>query len=145
MSRIPHTFTASYILFINDGQVLLSRRFQTGFEDGKYSVPAGHVESGETYTAALVREVKEEVGVALKEHDLHVSHIMHRKTPEREYVDAYFIVSDWTGIPQNLEPGKCDDLSWFSVDNLPENTIPYVRQAIENSLKSIPYSEFGWK
>lgn len=144
MPRIPHTFTASYILFIREGEVLLSRRFQTGFEDGKYSVPAGHVEPNETFTKALIREAEEETGVTLTEETIKVSHIMHRKTPEREYVDIYFIATNWIGTPENREPEKCNDLSWFPVNNLPKNIIPYVRQAIECSVNSVFYSEHGF-
>ncbi|MFZ3031943.1 MAG: NUDIX domain-containing protein [Candidatus Moraniibacteriota bacterium] len=143
--RIPHTFTASYILFLRDGKVLLSRRYQTGFEDGNYSLPAGHTEPGETFTTALIREIQEETGVTLTPENVTVSHIMHRHSQyERSYVDVFYTAKNWTGTPENKEPEKCDDLSWFPIDNLPENTLPYVRKAIENSLNNIPYSEFGW-
>ncbi|MDD2766404.1 MAG: NUDIX domain-containing protein [Candidatus Moranbacteria bacterium] len=144
MSRTPHTFTASYILLIKDGQVLLSRRFQTGFEDGKYSVPAGHVEPNETFTQALIREVEEETGITLIEDRLKVSHIMHRKTPEREYVDVYFSANEWKGTLENKEPEKCDHLSWFPLNDLPKNIIPYLRQAIECSIRGVFYSESGF-
>ncbi|MGB1592331.1 MAG: NUDIX domain-containing protein, partial [Promethearchaeia archaeon] len=39
------------------GQVLLSRRLNTGFRDGQWGLPAGHVNPGESITAAAVREV----------------------------------------------------------------------------------------
>jgi hypothetical protein len=43
-----------------------------------------------------------------------------------------------------MEPHKCDDLRWFELDNLPENTVLYIRQAIDCISKNIFYSEFGW-
>ena len=143
--RIPHNFTASYIFFIKDGQILLSRRFQTAFEDGQYSLPAGHTEPGETFTQTLIREIQEEVGITLSPGDVIVSHIMHRHSQYgRDYVDVFYTAKDWTGTPVNTEPEKCDDLSWFPLDNLPENTIPYVRQAIECSMNGTFYSEHGF-
>jgi len=144
MARIPHTFTASYILFIKDEQVLLSRRFQTGFEDGNYSLPAGHTEPGETFTVALIREIEEETGVELSPEHVTVSHIMHRRAVSRENIDVFFVAKNWTGTPKNLEPEKCDDLSWFPLNSLPQNIIPYVRQAIEHSRAGILYSEHGF-
>ena len=54
---------------------------------------------------------------------------MHR-LDDREQLDFFFEPAAWTGEPQNMEPGKCDDLSWFPLDALPDNTIPYIREAI---------------
>lgn len=144
MSHYPHTFAAAYIILLRDRRVLLARRYNTGFEDGKYSLPAGHIESSESFTQTLVRETQEEIGISLKTNQAKVSHVMHRKTPTREYVDIYYVSTDWDGAPKNMEPEKCDDLSWFPLNNLPENTIPYVRQAIEYSTKGIFYSEHGF-
>jgi hypothetical protein len=50
----------------------------------------------------------------------------------------------WSGEITNTEPDKCDDLSWFKLDALPENTIPYIRQALEAHKNNIKYTEFGW-
>ena len=144
MSRAPHAYIASYLILIKDRQVLLARRYQTGFEDGKYSLPAGHVEAGETSTQALIREAKEEIGVTLAREQVRVSHVMHRKTLDREYVDMFYIAEKWSGEMENKEPDKCDDLSWFPIDQLPETTIPYVKRALENSFNGTAYSEYGW-
>lgn len=43
-----------------------------------------------------------------------------------------------------MEKNKCDNLEWFSLDNLPKNIIPYVKQALESFQKNITYSEFNW-
>lgn len=143
MARLPHTFTASYILFIRDEKILLSRRYKTGFEDGNYSLPAGHTEQGESFTDALIREVQEETGVTLTPEDVFVSHVMHRKFG-RDTIDVFFTAKTWNGTPENLEADKCDDLSWFPIGELPPNTIPYVRQAIECSMNGTFYSEHGF-
>jgi len=48
---------ASYLVLINDEEkVLLLRRYNTGFKDGMYSLVAGHVDEGENFTQALIRE-----------------------------------------------------------------------------------------
>ena len=48
------------------------------------------------------------------------------------------------GMKGNMEPDKCDDLSWFDVSDLPDNTIPYIRQAIENYRRGEWFTSFGW-
>jgi len=134
-----------YGFFIRDGKIILSRRFQTGFEDGNYSLPAGHADGGETMRQALIREVSEEVGVKVSENDLHLVVTMHRWCGDHERVDFFFTVGKWAGELRNMEPNKCDDLSWFSQNQLPSNTVPYIRAAIECYVKGEKYCEFGWE
>ncbi|HEY4526213.1 MAG TPA: NUDIX domain-containing protein [Candidatus Paceibacterota bacterium] len=135
---------AVYLMLIKDGQILLSRRFQTGYEDGNYSLPAGHLDGGETLTEALVREVKEEIDVVIKKEDIELKHTMNRKASDHERIDFFFTVRNWRGEPKIMEPNKCDDLKWFPLNNLPANIIPCVRFAIESVLSDKPYSEYGW-
>jgi 8-oxo-dGTP pyrophosphatase MutT (NUDIX family) len=47
-------------------EVLLIRRFNTGFEDGMYGCAGGGVDENEPITQALVREAYEELGINLK-------------------------------------------------------------------------------
>ncbi len=134
---------AVHLFFLKDNQILISRRFNTGYEDGKYSVVAGHVDSGETVTQAAIREAKEEVGVSLTPANLEVIHVMNRKSDD-ERIDFFMTVNNWIGEITNTEPNKCDDLRWVKFNALPANTIPYVRRAIELYQANITYSEFGW-
>lgn len=133
-----------YAFFVKDGKVLLLRRFQTGYEDGNYSLPAGHAEGGETLREAVAREAAEEVGVQTKAEDLELALTMHRWCGDHERVDFFFLASRWSGELRNMEPEKCDDMQWFALKQLPENIIPYIRRAIECYDKGIMYSEFGW-
>ena len=135
---------ASYLVLRRGDEVLLLRRFNTGYEDGKYSMPAGHVDSGETFTEAVIREISEEVGITLKFEDVHVAHIMHRKSVDSERIDTFFVTEKWNGEIRNMEPHKCDELAWFPLDNLPKNTIPYIQQALGCVRDGKFYSEFGW-
>jgi 8-oxo-dGTP pyrophosphatase MutT (NUDIX family) len=140
---------ASYVVLIKDGRVLLLRRFNTGYMDGNYSLPAGHVDKGETFMRCAIREAKEEIGVELDLKDLKIAHIMHRFSGEEwgdlgYRIDMFFTIEKWDGEIKNMEPEKCDDLSWHDLNSLPENTIPYIKHALESINKKIFYSEFGW-
>ncbi len=143
-----HTIVPAVHLFLlKKNTILLARRFNTGFEDGKYSVPAGHVEKNETPFEAILREANEEIGINCIDVSTQFTQVMSRKNPkeEGERVDFFFICTKWSGNICNREPNKCDDLSWFALDQLPTNTIPYILFAVENYKKSIFYCEFGWE
>ena len=139
-ARFPVTV---HLLFFRDGKILLSRRYKTGFRDGEYSVPAGHLDGNETVIAAAAREAAEEIGVRIAPQDLLFSSVMHRNEGD-ERVDFFLLVRAWSGEPVNAEPEKCDDLCWMRIDSLPVNTVPYVRQAIRNHLAGTRFEEFGW-
>ncbi|HAV76481.1 MAG TPA: NUDIX hydrolase [Anaerolineae bacterium] len=139
-SKFPVTV---HLLFFRNDQILLSRRFNTGYRDGEYSVPAGHLDGGETVSAAAAREAEEEIGVRIEAGDIHISSVMHRNEGD-ERVDFFVHIQQWDGEPFNAEPGKCDELRWADVYDLPENIIPYVKRAIGNHLNSVSFDEFGW-
>lgn len=134
---------AVHLFFLCGDQILLIRRFNTGYEDGNYSVVAGHVDAGESVVQAAIREAREEAGVTLAPGDLQVVHIMNRKS-EDERIDFFITVHHWVGEVMNNEPHKCDQFLWVPFDCLPLNLIPYVRQGIENYQAGHLYSEFGW-
>lgn len=134
---------ASYLVLIKNNRILLQRRFNTGYEDGKYSVVAGHVDKGETFTEAIIREVKEEAGITLQAEDLSVVHVMNRNIQDNERIDIFYITEKWTGNIENKEPNKCDDLSWFDLDDMPDNVIPYIKEAINYIKNKVIYSEFS--
>ncbi len=134
---------AVHLFFLQANRILLLRRFNTGYEDGNYSVVAGHVDAGETVSQAAIREANEEVGVILRPTDIKFIHVMNRKS-EDERIDFFVEVRHWIGEITNNEPQKCDDLSWVAIDALPPNIIPYVEHAIEHYQRNVYYSEFGW-
>ena len=130
-----------HLLFFRDDQILVLRRFNTGYADGQYSVPAGHMDGGETVMEAATREAEEEVGVKLDRLEMAFSTVMHRME-EEERVDFFIRVNRWPGEPFNAEPDKCDDLRWVDIHQLPVNMVPYVRRALENHHSGIPFDEF---
>jgi len=130
-----------YLILIRDNKILLSRRYNTGYFDGYYSLPAGHLDGNETLKQGMVREAKEEIDVVLEPADLELVHTMNRKIPNDERVDFFFVAKKWQGEPKIMEPHKCDNLSWFELECLPKNLIPYIKQAIDSFLNNIIYSE----
>ena len=136
--------TVHIFLTNNEDEVLLLRRFNTGYEDGNYSVIAGHIDGNEEVKAAAIREAKEEAGIEIQPSEIEVVGVMHRKG-EDERVDFFLSAAKWNGSIVNAEPDKCDDLSWHSVHDLPVNMVAYVRRALENYRKGKCFESFGWK
>jgi mutator protein MutT len=133
-----------HLLLLNrDGQVLFGRRQNTGFEDGAWHVPSGHLEAGESVVQALIREAKEEIGVTINPEDVEFAHIMHNASSGGRAA-FFFTVQQWSGMPENREPDKCSELQWFSFDELPDHLIAYCRVALEHINVGQAFSLYGW-
>ncbi len=142
MKTLYRSLVAIYVLAINEqNKILLHRRANTGYCDGYYDLPAGHLEEGETLRQAALRELKEETGLEAREDDLEFVEMLHRFCPDRVYVDVFFRAKAWTGEAVIQEPEKCDDMGWYSLNALPEKVIPYQRTAIEDRVTSVMYRE----
>jgi mutator protein MutT len=133
-----------HLLLVRGSEVLMARRANTGYEDGRWSVPAGHLDGGETVREACVREAAEEIGIALAVTDLSVDHVMHRRKPDEERIDFFVTCANWTGEVRNAEPDRCSEIRWVDPSDLPQDTIAYVRSGIGWTLDGVTYSELGW-
>jgi 8-oxo-dGTP pyrophosphatase MutT (NUDIX family) len=141
MAPIPFDFIPEvYLLLSRNGEVLLLKRKNTGYHDGNYGLIAGHKEEHESILSGLIREAREEAGLELHPKHLRLVHVLHR-SEENERVGFFFVAEHWDGDPINMEPEKCEELRWFPVDRLPENAIPYIRQAIMCWRAGVPYSD----
>src|SRR3989338_7672438 len=118
---------AVYIFLEKDGKFLVARRCNTGYQDGNYQVPAGHVDEGELPG------------------DLELVHVSYRPKHDNtdNRVDFFFRTRTWGGEIKNMEPNKCDDLKWVSLDELPENMTPHVRDAAECMREGVFFKELG--
>ena len=63
---------AVHLLLVKDDRVLLLKRYNTGYEDGNYSVVAEHIDGGEDLKTAMIREAREEAGIEVSHANLEV-------------------------------------------------------------------------
>src|SRR5512143_3734715 len=77
-----------HMFFIEGDRILLSRRYNTGYMDGHYSVPAGHLDGDEPVRQAAVRETREEVGLSIQPEDVAFAGVFHRREGD-ERVDFF--------------------------------------------------------
>jgi 8-oxo-dGTP diphosphatase len=141
-----HLIPAVHIFVTVENSLLLLRRANTGYEDGRLSVPAGHLDGGESVTQAASRELREELGIEVEPGGLRFAHVMHRRKEDgEERVDFFLSCHRWKGEIENAEPDKCSELVWAVVTELPDDTVGYVRSAIEKASAEISFSEPGWR
>lgn len=138
------------LFLVEDGKILLLRRFQTGVEDGQYVVPMGGLKEGETPIQALIREGEEEANIILSEGDIKLCHTMYRLHTQPDgyqfyQMDLFFECHHFEGVVKNMEPHKCDDLRFFDLKSLPDKISPFIVHALECFKKNQIFSEFGFK
>ena len=133
-----------------DNKVLLQRRANTGWNDGKWNLVGGHIEDEETLQECIVREAKEELGIEIDPKDTQIVHCIQYKS-NRLTMQFYLTCFNWKGVPQiqpEIENGKtvykADKLEWFDIGKLPEELIPTARQAIKAFFDDRSFSNLGF-
>ena len=130
------------LILEHNNEFLLLRRYNTGYEDGNYSVIAGHLNGNETIKEAMIREDLEEANITIDDKHLKIVGVMHRKDGD-ESIDYYLYTNKFSGNIRIMEPNKCDDLAFYKLDNLPDNIIPYIKTVLYNYKNNIIFSEYG--
>ncbi len=144
-------YVAVDILLFKDKKVLLQRRANTGWNDGKWNLVGGHIENDESIESCIVREAKEELNITIQEKDLKIVHCMQHKT-DRQTIQFYVYCDKFKGEPEiQAEESngrtvyKADKLEWFEVDKLPSEIIPSAQLAINSFSKGRHFSQRGYK
>jgi 8-oxo-dGTP diphosphatase len=101
-----------HLILRSQGEILMGQRKNTGFCDGMLRLPAGRLETGETFLQGMIREAKEELSIELGEADLSLVHLMHHSTGR---IALFFEPTRWSGCITNQEPDKCETLCWLPV------------------------------
>ena len=105
------------LIFDDQGKILMSLRGpKARNEAGKWEVPGGAVEYGETFEAALVREVFEELGIHVRVKELLqvCDHILVKE--QEHWVAPTYMCEIVSGTPCIQEPEKCTQIGWYSLE-----------------------------
>jgi NAD+ diphosphatase len=108
----PRIAPAVMALVRRGNEILLAR--SPHFAPGMYSALAGFVEPGETLEQCLAREVREEVGVEVK----NVRYFASQPWPFPHSLMIAFN-ADWASGEIRIDPAEIEDAQWFSLDRLP--------------------------
>lgn len=128
------------LIINNNNEVLLGLR-SSSHGAGEWSFPGGHLEFGETIFEAARREVKEETDLEIENFEL-VSvcdEMRYIKTDGKHYVNLSVLGHLKSGEPKNMEPLKCQEWKWFSLDSLPDALFEPTDIALRNYADEVIY------
>lgn len=113
------------VLILNKNKILLGKRI-SGHNKGTWQSAGGHLEFGERFEECVIREVKEETGLMIKNIKQVVATNDIFPNDKKHYVTVFFVCKFKKGVPKPLEPDKCSEWRWFDKGNLPKNLfLPY--------------------
>ena len=112
-------------------------------DGGRWVLPAGHIEQGETAMHAAIREAKEELDINIAQSDIKFVQIMSNLASRTEGFDFFFEVSKYTGTLRNCEGDKCADMKYFTLAEISklEKVSSTTRIALDAFAKKQFYSE----
>ena len=118
------------------GHVLVQQRPAGKSHAGLWEFPGGKIEPGETPGAALVRELKEELGISVESTDLHPASFAAVPDDGRTLILLLYRCERWEGVPTPIDAHA---LRWVAPADLrslpmPEADIPLA----ETLASSIP-------
>ena len=124
--------SAVHMIIMNNDKLLIQKRKGTKLWPGYYALPAGYIGVGENQYEALVREAKEELNIEINPKDITNSYVVLRRNyfeidgkKLEPYIDYYFEISKYQGVPSIVEQDKCDELIWADINDLPNPFINY--------------------
>ncbi|MES2437385.1 MAG: NUDIX domain-containing protein [Patescibacteria group bacterium] len=127
------------VIIVRDGKILIGERVGN-HGSGTFMIAGGHLEFGESFEQAALREAKEETGLI----DLIMKGIVSISNDiayDKHYVSITMLVESKTGEPYDAEPEKSKNWKWYDRNDLPENIFIPSRKSIKNYLGGVMYSD----
>jgi 8-oxo-dGTP diphosphatase len=137
MSRTENAELTVLCLVEDGDRILLQDRVKEDWRG--YALPGGHVEPGESFVDAVIREMKEETGLTILEPRL--AGVKQFPIEQGRYVVLLFKATQWTGDLVSSEEGQ---MEWVSYGNLSKvKTVDDLEELI-NVIKFPALTEFQY-
>jgi len=120
-NALPLILVAAVALIDADGRVLLARRPEGKAMAGLWEFPGGKVLPGESPESALVRELREELGLDTAESCLAPFTFASHRYPDFHLLMPLYVCRRWRGVPIPLER---QELAWVRPKRLFDYPMP---------------------
>jgi len=118
---LPIVLVVACALVDEDGRVLVARRPEGKAMAGLWEFPGGKVHDGESPERALIRELKEELGIDTEESCLAPFAFASHRYEAFHLLMPLYVCRRWRGIARALEG---QELAWSRVDRLGDFPMP---------------------
>ena len=119
MARTEKVIMTNMCMVFSENRVLVQDK--TGDDYSGITFPGGHVERGESFTDAVIREVWEETGLKISEPKLcGIKDWM--KDEETRYIVLLYKTDKFEGIVTSSEEG---DVFWLTLDEMKQRKLVY--------------------
>ena len=133
----------AWLMLTDDaGRVLFARRAGVSYGAGLWGLPGGHLDPGEWFLAAAVREAREEVGVVADPRDLRPYGVQHYADDGVRGVDVFFTTRTWQGDPAPVS--ECSEVGWFALDAPPDDALPWLPPLLRDLAAGTWFGEYGF-
>ena len=112
MSRIENVELTVLCLIEDGDKILLQNRVKKDWQG--YALPGGHVEFGESFVDAVIREMKEETGLTIT--DPRLVGVKQFPIEDGRYIVLLFKATQWSGDLVSSEEGQ---MEWIKYSDLP--------------------------
>ena len=118
---LPSVLVSAVALIDADGRVLISKRPEGKTMAGLWEFPGGKVEEKETPEDALIRELKEELGLDIAESCLAALSFASHAYTDFHLLMPLFVCRVWKGVP---EPKEGQEIRWVRPMRLGDYAMP---------------------
>ncbi|MEB3294074.1 MAG: A/G-specific adenine glycosylase, partial [Synechococcales bacterium] len=116
---LPHKVIGVAVIWNDQGEILIDRRKQEGLLGGLWEFPGGKLEAGETIPDCIVREIQEELGIAIAVGEELIV-VEHTYTHFKVRLHVHYC-RHLSGEPQAIE---CDEVKWVTLAEIDQYPFP---------------------